>query len=83
MVCLGNEKPHKCLRTLSHKTGYTNFLKNLEAQNHSSPGEQHGSFNISVQDGGYPEFQVGPISKRNMVSSFPMWDHSYCRVPSQ
>ena len=26
-VCSGNEKPHKCLRTFSHKTGYTNVLE--------------------------------------------------------
>ena len=30
MVCLGNEKPHKCLRILCHKTGYTNVLKTLK-----------------------------------------------------
>ena len=29
-----------------------NVLENLEAQSHSSPGGQHGSFNISVKDGG-------------------------------
>ena len=79
----GNEKPHKCLRTFSHKTGYTNILENLEAQSHSSPGGQHGSFDISVKDGGYPEFKISPINKRNMGSSSPVWDHSYCRVPSQ
>ena len=45
VLCSGNEKPHKCLRNLAHKTGHTNVLKNLEAQNHS--GEPHGSFNIS------------------------------------
>ena len=26
---------------------------------------------------------TSPINKRNMRSSSPMWDHSYCRVPSQ
>ena len=71
------------LRTFSHKTGYTNFLENLEAQSHSPPSGQHGSFNISVMDGGYPKFEISPISKRNMGSSSPMWDHSYCRVPSR
>ena len=48
----GNEKPHKCLRTFSHKTGYTNILENLEAQNRSSPDGQHGSFDISIKDWG-------------------------------
>ena len=48
----GNEKPHKRLRTFSHKTGYINVLKNLEAQNRSSPDGQHGSFDISIKDGG-------------------------------
>ena len=33
--------------------------------------------------GGYPEFEISPISKRNMGSSSPMWDHSYCRVLSK
>ena len=76
-------EPHKCLRTFSYKTGYTNVLENLKAQSHSSPGGQHGSFDISVKDGGYPEFKTITINKRNMGSSSPMWDHSYCRVPSQ
>ena len=85
VVCSGNEKPHKCLRTFSHKTGYTNVLENLEAQSHSCPGGQHGSFNISVKDweGWYPEIKTSPINKRNMRSSSSVWDHSYCRVPSQ
>ena len=50
VVCSGNEKPHKCLRTFSHKTAYTNVLKNLEAQIHSSPSGEHGRFDISVKD---------------------------------
>ena len=33
--------------------------------------------------GGCPELEISPISKGNMGSSSPMWDHSYCRVPSQ
>ena len=33
VVCSGNEKPHKYLRTFSHKTGYINVLENLK---HSS-----------------------------------------------
>ena len=82
VVCSGNEKPHKRLRTFSHKTGYTNALENLEAQSNSSPGGQHGSLNIPVKNGGYPAFKTSPINKRNMGSSSPMWDHSYCRVPS-
>ena len=83
VVCSGNEKLYKCLRNFSHKTGYTNVLESLEAQSHSSPGRQHGSFDISIIDGGYPEFKSSQISKRNTGSSSPMWDHSYCRVPSQ
>ena len=83
VACSRNEKPHKCLRTFSHKTGYTNVLKNHEAQSHSSPVGQHGSFDIFVKDGRYPEFKTSPISKKNLGSSSPMWDHSYCRVPSQ
>ena len=83
VVCSGNEKLHKWLRTFCHKTGYTNVLKNLEAQSQSPPGGQHGSFKISVKGRGYPEFEISPISKKNMGSSFRMWDHSYCRVPSQ
>ena len=83
VVSSRNEKPHKCIRTLSHQTGYTNVLENLEAQSHSSPGGQHGSFNISVKDREYPKLEISPISKRNMGSSSPMWGHSYCRVPSQ
>ena len=54
VVCSGNEKPHKCFRTFRHKTGYTNVLENLKVQSHSSPGGQHGSFDISVKDGGVP-----------------------------
>ena len=77
MLCSGNEKPHKSLRTFSHKTSYANVLENLEAQSHSSPGGQHGSFNISVKDWGYPEFKISPMRKINMRSSFPVWDHSY------
>ena len=72
VFCSGNEKPPKSLRTFSHKIGYTNVLENLEAQSHPSPGGQHGSFNISVKDGGYLEFKFSPISKRNMGSSSPM-----------
>ena len=83
VVSSGNEKPPKCLRTFSHKTGYTNILENLEAQSHSSSGGQDGSFEIFVKDGEYPELKTSPINKRNMGSSSPMWDHSYCRVPSQ
>ena len=83
VICSGNEKPHKFLRTFSHKTGYTNVLESHEAQSHSSPGGQHGSFDISVKDGEYPEFKTSPINKRNMGSSSPMRDHSYCRVPCQ
>ena len=63
VVCSGNEKPYKCLRILSHKTNYTNVLENLEAQSHSSPVGQHGSFNISVKDRGYPEFQLFELAK--------------------
>ena len=51
MLCSGNEKPHKSLRTFSHKTSYANVLENLEAQSHSSPGGQHGSFNILKMEG--------------------------------
>ena len=83
VVCSENKKPHKCLRTFSHKAGYTNVLENLEAQNHSSSGGQRGSFDISVKDGGDPELKTSPISKRNMGSYSPIWYHSYCRVPSQ
>ena len=83
VVCSEKEKLHKCLRTFSHKSSYTNVLKNLEAQSHSSPGGQYCSFDISVKDRGYPEFKTSPINKRNMRSSSPVWDHSYCRVPSQ
>ena len=83
VVCSGNEKPHKYLGTFSHKTGYTNIFENLEAQSYSSPGGQHGSFDISVKYGRYQEFKTSPISKRNMEPSSPMWDHFYCRVPSQ
>ena len=32
---------------------------------------------------GYQEFKTSPISKRNMGPSSPIWDRSYCRVPSQ
>ena len=77
------KKPHKCLRTFSHKTGYTNILENLEAQSHSSPGGQHSSFDKFVEDGRYQEIKTSPISKRNLGPSSPMWDHSYYRVPSQ
>ena len=38
---------------LNRKTGYTNFLENLETQSHSSSGGQHGSFDISVKDEAY------------------------------
>ena len=55
-------------RTLSHKTGYTNVLKNLKAQSYSSPGGQYGSFNISVKDGGYPELELFQLGKE-------IWDH--------
>ena len=70
VFCSGNEIPHECLRTFSHKTGYTNVLENLEAQSHSYPGEQHGSFDISVKDEGYQEFKTSPIGKRNMGPIF-------------
>ena len=52
VICSGNEKPHKRLRTFSHKTGYTNVLENFQAQSHSSLGGQHVTFNISVKDEG-------------------------------
>ena len=34
VVGSGNEKQHECLRTCSHKTGYANVFKDLEAQSH-------------------------------------------------
>ena len=68
MVCSGNEKPHKSLKTFSHKTGYTNFLKNLEAQSHSSPGRHHGSFDIFVKDGGTQNLKLVQLAKE-------IWDH--------
>ena len=82
VVCSRNEKSHKCLGTFSHKFGYTNVFKNLEAKSQSSPGWQHGSFNITVKDGGCPEFEISSISERNMGSSSPIGDYYYCRVPS-
>ena len=48
------KKPHECLRTFSHKTGYTNILENHEAQSHSSPVGQHGSFDIPIKYSGNP-----------------------------
>ena len=58
VVCSGNEKPYKCLRTFSHKTGHTNVLKNLKAQSHSFPGGQHGSFVMSVKNRGVGEPRI-------------------------
>ena len=72
VVFSGNEKPHKYLKTFSHKTGYTNILENHEAQSHSSPGGQHGSFDIAIKDGGNPESKISTISKRNIGSSSSM-----------
>ena len=54
VVCSGYEKPHECLRTLSHKTGYINILENHEAQSHSSLVGQHGSFDIPIKYSGNP-----------------------------
>ena len=54
VVCSGYEKPHECLRTLSHKTGYINILENHEAQSHSSSVGQHGSFDIPIKYSGNP-----------------------------
>ena len=68
VVCSGNEKPHKCLRTFSHKTSYTNVLKNLEAQSHSSPGGKHGSFDMSVKDGRTQNLKLVQLAKE-------IWDH--------
>ena len=76
-------KNHVIVLELSAIKLDTNIFENLEAQSHSSPPGQHGSFDISVKDGRYPEFKTSPISKRNMGSSSPVWDHSSCRVPSQ
>ena len=61
VVFSGNEKPHKCLRSFSHKTGYTNVLEYLDAQSYSSPDGQHGSFDISVKDVG-----VGGVGTQNL-----------------
>ena len=63
VVCSGNEKPHKCLRAFSHQTGYTSISKNLEAQSHSSPGGQHGSFDLSVKDGGTQNLKLVQLTK--------------------
>ena len=63
------------------KLAIQTFLKTFEAQRHSTPVGQHGSFDISVKDEVYPEFKTSPI-KKNMGSSSTMWDHSYCRIPS-
>ena len=54
--------------SFSHKTSYIKILENLESQSHSSPVGQHGSFNISVKDGGFPENKISPITKE-------IWDH--------
>ena len=72
VVFSGNEKPHKCLKTFSHKTGCTNILENHEAQSHSSRGVQHGSFDIAIKYGGNPESKISTISKRNIGSSSSM-----------
>ena len=70
VVCSGNEKPHKCYRTFNHKTGYRNILENLEAQSHSSPGGQHGSFDISVKDRGTQNLKLVQLAKE-------IWDHLF------
>ena len=67
---------------LSHKTIYTNVLEKLYSQSHSSSGEQHSSFNISAKDRRYLEFQWVQLAK-GIWDQRPMWDQSYCRVPSQ
>ena len=54
--------------SFSHKTSYINTLENLESQSYSSPVGQHGTFNISVKDGGCPENKISPITKE-------IWDH--------
>ena len=38
---------------------------------------------IPIENGVNPEFKISQTSKRNMTSTSPMWDHSYCRVPYQ
>ena len=70
----GNEKPHKCLRTFSHKTGYTNILENLGAQSHYLQVGNMVALTYLLKMGvGYPELKTSPISKRNMGSSSPMY----------
>ena len=68
VVCSGNEKPHTCLRTFSHKPGYKNVLENLDAQSHSSPGGEHGSFDISTKDGGTQNLVLVQLEKE-------IWDY--------
>ena len=63
VVYSGNEKPHICLRIFSHKTDNSNVLVNLEAQSHSSPGGQHGSFDISVKNGGPQNLKLVQLAK--------------------
>ena len=53
------------------KLAIQTFLKTFEAQRHSTPFGQHGSFGISAKDEGYPEFKTSPI-KKNMGSSSPV-----------
>ena len=45
------------------ETGYTNVFENLEAQSHSFPGGQHGSFDIYVKDGGYQNLKLIQLAK--------------------
>ena len=39
--------------------------------------------NWPVEDEECPGCETSPVSKRNMGLPSPMWDHSYCRMPSQ
>ena len=82
VVCSGNEIPHKCRRILATKLAILIFLKTLK---HKAIHLQVDNvvaltYLLKMEEGGYPEFKISLTSKRNMGSSFPIWDHSYCRV---
>ena len=49
------------------KLAIQTFLKTFEAQRHSTPVGQHGSFDISVKDEVYPELKLVQLKK--------IWDH--------